>query len=366
MIFNILRKKYAVQAEEDLNYLLKKRKYVWDILSKKDLDKFDNAVERFGKLQEAKLNVAEGEAQLVALQKEYGNFFETPSERSWRENVEVFFVALVIALAIRAYFIQPFKIPTHSMFPTLYGILPEKREGAKPNFLIQTRDFFLFGRTYHRAVVRHGGEISSVREISFLKFFKGVEIVIGADIYRLWTSGQNLANAGYSFDIGEEIPIGRDLVNISIQNGDHIFVNKMAYHFGLPRRGRVFVFTTRNISHFQEKGSQYYIKRCVGAGGDTLRVDPPHLFANGELLDHRPAFERIYSRKNGYGGYTLGGYLSSPNETYQVPARHFWAMGDNSANSFDSRMWGSVPRENLVGSAWFVYWPFGKRWGRID
>ena len=58
--------------------------------------------------------------------------------------------------------------------------------------------------------------------------------------------------------------------------------------------------------------------------------------------------------------------LTSPEDVYVVPGKDYWAMGDNSANSFDSRGWGSVPKENLVGRGAFVYWPFSKRWGPID
>jgi signal peptidase I len=72
------------------------------------------------------------------------------------------------------------------------------------------------------------------------------------------------------------------------------------------------------------------------------------------------------STKNGYGGYRLSGeHLSDPDEPFRVPERNYFAMGDNSANSFDSRYWGGVPEENLVGRGLLVYWPFTRHWGLI-
>ena len=67
-----------------------------------------------------------------------------------------------------------------------------------------------------------------------------------------------------------------------------------------------------------------------------------------------------------YRGYALGhDFLSKPDQTYTVPRDGYFAMGDNSYNSYDSRYWGTVPVENLVGRGLFVYWPFYPHWGLI-
>jgi signal peptidase I len=58
-------------------------------------------------------------------------------------------------------------------------------------------------------------------------------------------------------------------------------------------------------------------------------------------------------------------YLTDPGATYAVPAGHYFAMGDNSYNSSDSRYWGPVPQENLMGRGLFVYWPFLPHWGFV-
>jgi signal peptidase I len=172
---------------------------------------------------------------------------------------------------------------------------------------------------------------------------------------------------------GDQVKAGDVLVNFSSATGDHLFVNKFIYHFRKPQRAETFVFTTEDIDGIESglrlrgiEGSQYYIKRCVALGGDLLQVKPPELWINGApAVD--PASQRVASQQNGYPGYTLGPtYLNHPNDSYRVPNQDYWAMGDNSPNSFDSRGWGAVPAKNLVGLGALVYWPFTKRWGFIQ
>jgi signal peptidase I len=149
-------------------------------------------------------------------------------------------------------------------------------------------------------------------------------------------------------------------------------VNKVAYQVRKPERGETFVFTTDGIEGIESglrlrgiEGSQYYIKRCVAVGGDRLQIKPPVLWINGQPAQDW-ACQMVAAQKDGYSGYTLGPtFLTNPEDTYQVPNKTYWAMGDNSPNSFDSRGWGPVSAENLVGKGAFVYWPFSKRWGLI-
>ena len=169
--------------------------------------------------------------------------------------------------------------------------------------------------------------------------------------------------------------------------GDHVFVDKMSYHFRKPKRGEVFVFDTRDLQTNDRRSNpagntQYYIKRLVGVGGDKLQVIPPQLLVNGAPAEafgcQRVMTGTFDDPKDGYRGYSnrsqtpvgqMFTELGNPRDEAPVPERHYWAMGDNSYQSSDSRDWGSVPPRNLMGTGVFVYWPFsraaGGRWGLI-
>ena len=72
------------------------------------------------------------------------------------------------------------------------------------------------------------------------------------------------------------------------------------------------------------------------------------------------------SATDGYRGYSPGNlHLGTPKHSFTVPPHSYFAMGDNSYNSYDSRWWGPVPEENVVGRGLFVYWPFTWHWGLI-
>ena len=67
---------------------------------------------------------------------------------------------------------------------------------------------------------------------------------------------------------------------------------------------------------------------------------------------------------NAFPGFQYA-LLRSPSDVYKVPPKNYFALGDNSNHSSDSRDWGPVPQKNLMGRGVFVYWPFDSHWGRI-
>ena len=160
-----------------------------------------------------------------------------------------------------------------------------------------------------------------------------------------------------------------------LTRGDQVFVDKFTYNFRLPRREDVFVFNTAGIEGIPIADplvkSEFYIKRLGATPGDTLRIDHPRLYINGAIAQGA-SFGRVMAAQSGsgYRGYANFArypfrYLGTPAETFTVPPNSYFALGDNSYNSLDSRAWGVVPAENVVGRGLFVYWPFTRHWGLI-
>lgn len=311
---------------------------------------------------------------LKRLETQYGDLLRTDKHHGRRENAEVALVAIALALGVRAYFLQPFKIPTHSMRPTLLGILNEPEAQPPPSWPVRIFDLVWSGKGWHRAVAPEDATIGSVREGNLFGVipWSTTEIVTDQWTQTLWTGLQQSREGGLKVRAGDRVKADEVLANFSSTSGDHLFVNKVIYQLRKPNRGDTFVFTTDGIEGIESglrlrgiEGSQYYIKRCVALGGDRLQVRPPVLWINGQPAEDW-ACRRVAAQKDGYSGYTLGPtFLTNPEDAYQVPGNDYWAMGDNSPNSFDSRGWGPVPARNLVGKGAFVYWPFSKRWGPI-
>lgn len=178
----------------------------------------------------------------------------------------------------------------------------------------------------------------------------------------------------------------------TLLSGDFILVNKFTYGLRVPllnntffemnhpKRGDVFVF------HYPPEPSTDYIKRVIGLPGDKIRYQDKHLTINGKPLAVEDAGDyeyvmsglnivvaRKYSEQLGdvkhdilihdvVGNYepdTIGAKFAN-NEEIEVPSGHYLAMGDNRDNSSDSRVWGFVPENNLVGKAFFIWMNFDK------
>ncbi len=288
-------------------------------------------------------------------------------ESHWRENCEVILVAIVVAVGIRSYFLQPFKIPTGSMQPTLNGIVGHPSTESPPNILQQIGEFIVRGRNYINVVSREDDQVLEVTQKKVLFFFTFSRLICQRQNFLVYASPDTL---GHDFNVlpGRMYHRGEIIARGAIDTGDQVFVDKFSYNFMKPHRGDVFVFRTNHIPGIRadpEAGSPFYIKRLAGLPGDTLRIDPPFLYGNGKKAEGY-GFERVMSAKPPYRGYALGHeYLSQPDRSFTVPQNGYFALGDNSYNSYDSRYWGVVPDVNLVGRGLLVYWPFDPHWGLI-
>jgi signal peptidase I len=283
-----------------------------------------------------------------------------------RENVEVFVVAIAIAMAVRAYVVQPFKIPTGSMQPSLNGITVDAAAEKRwfDTFPLSIVPKILFGENYIEVRAKDSGTMQVVG----LREDAGEYVVrIGSKLHRIHKDMQ------FQFDPrnlptvakGDLLATGRRKV------GDHIFVNRLWYNFVRPERGEVFVFSTRDIVHPQIRPDTFYIKRLVGLPGESISLDPPYLVVDGERVEEPTPFHRLIHGE-GYNGYSLvrstreaPALLTRPSSTIELADDEYLPFGDNTHHSLDGRYFGGVTEEHIIGPAFFVYWPLGDHWGLI-
>lgn len=188
------------------------------------------------------------------------------------EYTEILIVALLLALVIRCFFVQAFRIPSGSMLTTL----------MKGDYLFITR---------------------------------------------------------FNYDIKISLPFTTIDIPL-VKTGD-------------PEHGDIVVF------RFPGDKKLDYVKRIIGKPGDTVEIREKQLFRNGKRVDEPYArFTQPWSRLEGLDNYG----------PVTVPEGHYLALGDNRDESADSRAWGFVPRENIHGKAWVIYWSWdenGPHWNRI-
>jgi signal peptidase I len=122
----------------------------------------------------------------------------------------------------------------------------------------------------------------------------------------------------------------------NLHTNQRLVVEKVSYHLHSPRRGDVVVI------RMPERGPELLIKRIIGLAGETIEARNGTVYINGQPLD-----EPYLVRK------TSGNYGPTT-----VPEGHVFVMGDNRGASNDSRIFGAVPLDRVVGRAWVSYWPF--------
>jgi signal peptidase I len=128
----------------------------------------------------------------------------------------------------------------------------------------------------------------------------------------------------------------------NFQEGECIMVSKVSYRSSGPQRGEVIVFDPPFDSQYP------FIKRVIGLPGETVEIKEGKVFIDGIPLEE----EYIAAQPN----YTMS--------AQEIPENEYFVLGDNRNNSNDSHNSWTVPRDNLIGRAWFTYWPPSK-WGIV-
>ena len=157
-------------------------------------------------------------------------------------------------------------------------------------------------------------EIPVILLVSFVLVFGFVRPVIAAPFY-----------------------VGSESMVPTLMVWDRVLINKLAYDLVEPERGDIVLFKSPN------GGEDPLIKRVVGLPGEEIEFRDATLYVNGEAQGE-PYLTRRRPAGKSYG-------------PKRVPEGHVFVMGDNRANSFDSRYFGPVPEENLIGESLFRFWP---------
>jgi signal peptidase I len=125
---------------------------------------------------------------------------------------------------------------------------------------------------------------------------------------------------------------------------DRVIANRLAYRFGSPKRGQIVVFKAPETAAqcAAGDGGSTFVKRLIGLPVDLVAERDGFVFINGKPL-HEP--------------YVDPALRDHQTGSWRVPEGHYFFLGDDHANSCDSRVWGSVPRSSLIGPVILTYWP---------
>lgn len=129
----------------------------------------------------------------------------------------------------------------------------------------------------------------------------------------------------------------------TFKDKEYIFTNLIGLRLGHLERGEVIVFKAPTDT------DKDFIKRVIALPGDTVSLQDGYVYVNEKRLD-----ESVYLRPE---VRTYGGAFLNEGESKVVPEGSLFVMGDNRPYSSDSREWGFLPRENVIGESFFVYWP---------
>ncbi|MBU0468341.1 MAG: signal peptidase I [Candidatus Omnitrophica bacterium] len=125
--------------------------------------------------------------------------------------------------------------------------------------------------------------------------------------------------------------------------GDRILTDKSAYKSTEPQRGDIVVF------YYPEDTTKIFVDRLIASGMETVEIKEGNVYIDGALVTDPRIKDVNYINRGDYGS-----------GVFDVPKGHYFMLGDNSVSSHDSRYWGSVPKRNIQGKAFKIYYPFNR------
>ena len=405
MFFSSPNKKARKEAQDAYQMAQKIYDYRRDILPEKDRESLKDLIEQMKGLLKDRATPAETFRSLMKemepVMKRTGGYFYP--KHFIADNAEMLLFAAILAIGVRTFFLQPFKIPTNSMYPTYNGMTAEVYlQEEQPSVLLRPLRFLTLGAKHFKVEAENGGELAVSTEPELVPGRKWLVIPTQKVRYTFYIDDTPVAvDLPKEFDIRQVLdPLlegrvrimdrmpdgtrvlktgivaeaGEPAFSFDLLTGDQLFVDRFSYHFTRPEVGDPIVFRTDNLEFIDRNNrNMYYIKRAVGGPGDTLLIDPPGLLRNGEWNTGAKAFEKNRLLEGEYPGYVYAGASRNypipffkGDEAVTIPEGYYFAMGDNSPNSADSRMWGFVPQTEMVGRAFFIYYPFSHRWGLAE
>lgn len=143
--------------------------------------------------------------------------------------------------------------------------------------------------------------------------------------------------------VAQRTHVNGDSMNMTLEDGDNLIVDKISYRFKDPERFDIIVFP------YEYKENTYYIKRIIGMPGETVQVKDGMIYIDGEMLSE------------GYGKETMQ-YAGVAADPVELGENEYFVLGDNRNNSSDSRdpSVGNVDGDQIIGKAFVRIWPLDK------
>lgn len=173
---------------------------------------------------------------------------------------------------------------------------------------------------------------------------KRILLIIGI-LLIYWVNPQSLIAYYLRANVAQAFRLPSGTMEPTIMKGDRILVDKAAYKSSEPQRGDIIVFL------YPKNETRSFVKRLIASGGETIEIKGGDVYIDGVLV-------QIPQIKNNY--YYNQGEYGQDGKKMTVPEGAFYVLGDNSSSSHDSRYWGFVPKKNILGKVFKIYYPFDR------